>query len=315
LDGSGGPTLTPAQGDLLANLVALRTAVAATSTLRSILDEAWFGALEHAILNSSPPNTATVDPSGFLYDFCHPLRSVGWFEEAQSFALEGRQEQLDQDAKFALLFAGMDPLRTVLPLLESRLAAFAALGSKPDRVQTKLAELRAAKANASFKNHLFELSVLGDLALRKILVDIEDSTTGVDGACNISGRDILVEATNTVQRVIPDVVGAFFTDPNLEIDQVVKKLRKKVAEGRQLARARGKPAVLFLARTHLGAGRESAHIALRECFAAPEFAALSGVVMSDSWKLYVTSWHPGASPDVPLVDAESQALAAWYGRK
>jgi putative tryptophan/tyrosine transport system substrate-binding protein len=288
--------------------------VKGTSTLNSILDDAWFAGIEHEIRNSSPPNTATADPSGFLYDFCHSLRGVDWFEEAQSLALKGQQEHLDQDARFALWFAGMDPLRTVLPRLDSRLTAFAAIGCKPAKVQTKLAELRAAKTIASFKNHLFELSVLGDLALKGVLVDIEDTPTGVDGTCNISGRDILVEATNTVQQVIPDFVGAFFTDPNREIDQVIKKLRKKVAEGRQLAKAAGRPTLLFLARTHLGAGREEAHIALRECFAAPEFAALSGVVMSDSWKLYVTSWHPGASPDIPLADTESQTLAKWYGR-
>jgi len=88
---------------------------------------------------------------------------------------------------------------------------------------------------------------------------------------------------------------------------------KKVAEGRQLARANGKPTLLFLARTRLCAGRESAHIALRECFDAPDFAALSGVVLADSWKLFTTSWHPGERPDVPLRDVESQRLAAWYG--
>ena len=307
--------MTPAQDDLLANLVALRTAVAATRTLKSILDDAWFGTVEEAIHSSSPPHTVTADPSGFLYNFCHPLRGVGWFEEAQKLALEDRQGELDEDARFALWFAGMDPLNTILPLLESRLRAFAALEIKPEEVEMKLAELRAARSSASFKNHLFELSVLGDLALKKVLVDIEDATTAVDGACNVGGRDILVEATNTVQQVIPDFIGVFSTNPNVEIDQVVKKLRKKVAEGRQLARARGKPTLLFLAWTHLGAGRESAHIALRECFAAPEFAALSGVVLSDSWKLYVTSWHPGTSPDVPLVDAESQALGSWYGKK
>ncbi len=195
------------------------------------------------------------------------------------------------------------------------MTAFATLQIKPDRVKAKLAELRASRAIASFKNHLFELSVLGDLALRGVLVDIEDSATGVDAACNICGRDILIEATNTVQRVIPDFVGAFFIDANREIDQVVKKLKKKVTEGRQLARAGGKPTLLFLARTHLGAGRESAQIALRECFAVAEFAALSGVVMADSWRLYVTSWHPGTSPDVPFTDAESQAFVGWYGRK
>jgi hypothetical protein len=307
--------LTPEQTDLLTNLAAIRTAIAASNTLQTILDDAWFYEIEQAIRSSSPPQPANIDPSGFLYDFCHPLRGVGWFEEAQKLVFEGRQTDLDQDARFALWFAGLDPLRTVLPLLESRLQAFAALTVKHAKVQAKLADLRAARSSASFKNHLFELSVLGDLALKRVLVDIEDSTTGVDGTCNIAGRDILVEATNTVQQVIPNFVGVLSLNPDRQIDQVVKKLRKKVAEGRQLACARGKPALLFLARTHLGAGRESAQIALRECFAAPEFAALSGVVLSDSWKLYVTSWHPGTSPDVPFSDTESQALASWYANK
>ena len=78
------------------------------------------------------------------------------------------------------------------------------LGFKPMVVQVKLAELRAARNSPSFKNHLFELSVLGDLALKKALIDIEEASTAVDGVINIDGRDVLVEATNTTQRVIPD---------------------------------------------------------------------------------------------------------------
>ena len=68
--------MTSAEHDLLANLTALRAAVAATSILKSILDEAWFAAVEHGIATSSPLSLVTADPSGFLYDFCHPLRTV-----------------------------------------------------------------------------------------------------------------------------------------------------------------------------------------------------------------------------------------------
>lgn len=300
------------QKELLENLAALRRAVQATSVLKTVLDEFWFGAVEQEIRSSSPPHTSTSDPGGFLYDFCHPLRGVGWFEDAQEKACGGRLAEVDEDARLALWFAGVDPLRSIIPLLEARLQAFTALTIKPDNVGPKMAELRAARSEASFKNHLFELSVLGDLAMKQILVDIEEASTGVDGVINIDGRDILVEATNTVQRVIPDFVGVFFGDPNVEIDQVVKKLHKKVAEGRQLARAKGRPTVLFLARTRHGAGRESAHIAFRECFASPDFAALSGVVLADSWKLFVTSWHPGTNPDVPLRPRESHVMKGWY---
>jgi len=266
--------MTPAQTELLNNLGALRVAVAATSVLRTILDDSWFETVETAIQSDSPSHTIPADPTGLLYDFWH--------------------------------------LRTMLPVIEQRLAAVVALPLKADKVKVKLNELHSARHAPSFKNHLFELNVLGDLALRGVLVDIEDSATGVDGAIRIDGRDILVEATNTLQRVIPEVNGVFFGSPDVEIDQVIKKVRKKVAEGRQLARASGEPTILFLARTFMGASRESADAALRECFRLPDFAALSGVVLSDSYRLHVTSWRPGASPDVPLTDRENEQITAWY---
>ncbi len=306
--------LNAVQEELLGNLDALCRSVAATSVLKTVLDEAWFEAVEREIRASSPPRTICSDPSGFLYDFCHPLRGVDWFEEEQQKALDGRLEDVADDARWALWLVGIDPLRTIIPPLEARLQAFAALGMKPDKVSVKMAELRVSRSQASFKNHLFELSVLGDLALKKVLVDIEDASSGVDGVIEIDGREILVEATNTVQRVIPDFVGVIAIDPKVQIDQVVRKLRKKVAEGRQLALANGRPTVLFLARTRHGAGRYSAGIAFRECFSSPDFASLSGVVLADSWKLFVTSWHEGKEPDVPLGFREKQMLNQWYGR-
>lgn len=307
--------MTSAQKDLLKNLAALRQAVAATTTLASILDKGWFDAFEAEIRRSSSPSVFTADPSGFLYDFCHPLRGVDWFESDQKSLLRGRVDKIDEDARFVLSLCGVDPLLTIIPLLESRLQAFAALPIKVSVVSTKLKEARVARTNASFKNHLFEISVLGDLALRKVLVDIEDSTTRTDGVIDIDGRGILVEATNTTQRVRPDITGAYSLDPNVEIDQVVKKLRKKVAEGRQLALADGRPTLLFLGRRRLGAGRVCAQIALSECFRAADFAALSGVVLADSWKLFATSWHPGVTPDVPFSKLECRRLEEWYSQK
>ena len=307
--------MTPTQTELLTNLSALRAAVAATATLRTILDGPWFASVEQAIRRGSPSITGPADPTGLLYDFCHPLRGVEWFERDQELALVGRSAEIDDDGKFAVWLTGLDPIRNVLPKLDDRLTAFVALPFKQSTIQTKLGELRAARIGPSFKNHLFELSVLGDLALRGVLVDIEDPSTGVDGVIRIGGRDILVEATNTIQQVIPDFVGVISGDPNVEIDQVVKKLRKKVAEGRQIAKGIGQPSVLFLARTYLGASRESAQIALRECFAAPDFSALSGVILADSYMLYVTSWNSGPAPDVPLTANEIEQLSAWYGKR
>lgn len=280
--------------------------------MRSILDDGWFETVEQAIRTDSPSHTILADPSGFLYDFCHPLRGVDSFERDQELALAGRLAEVSEDGHLAIAFAGLDPLKIMLPVIENRLAAFAALPFKQSTVQVKLRELRSARTAPAFKNHLFELNVLGDLALRGVLVDVEDGATSVDGTIRIDGRDILVEATNTVQRVVPDFTGAFFGRPDVEINQVINKVRRKVAEGLQLARANGKPTLLFLARTHMGAGRDEADAALAECFRLPDFSALSGVVLADTYRLHVTSWRPGLAPDVPLTETEATRLAEWY---
>ncbi len=299
--------------DLLENLVALSNAVAKTKVLRSILDDAWFANVEREIRESSAGYPTESDASGVLYDFCHPLRGAEWFEADQALLLADRANEIDEDGKAALYLAGVDPLISVLPEIERRLAAFEAQAAKHPIVKSKLAQLKGTRSNGAFKNHMFEALVVGDLAARGVLADIEDGRTAVDGVINIEGRDVLVEATNTIQEVIPQFVGIFSTDPRKEINQVIEKVRKKVADGRQLALADGKPTVLFIARTRLGAGREAAGIALNECFRAPDFAGLSGVVLADSWKLYATSWHPGSKPDVPFTRTEMEALSEWYG--
>lgn len=120
----------------------------------------------------------------------------------------------------------------------------------------------------------------------------------------LAGRPIFIEATNTTQEVIPRFTGStrvMAVDTDCQIKQIVKKLRKKIAEGRQLALAKGSPTLLFLALTPYGADRRLAEIMVNECFRTDEFAALSGVVLSDSWKFQITSWHPGVKPDTPLT--------------
>ncbi|MGH9428859.1 MAG: hypothetical protein ACRD2L_21445 [Terriglobia bacterium] len=307
--------MTPDQEDLIEQMKAIGEAVAKTTILSSVLEPVWFKAIEKEILASPTPSALAADRSGFIRSLCHPLRGTDWFEADQHLLLEGRRDEIDADGRFALAMCGVDPVRTFIPLLERRLNAFATLPFKQQTVKVKIEQLRTARSDAAFKNHLFEVNVLGDLALKGALRDIEESTTAVDGVIDLAGREILIEATNTVQEVIPRFLGVFSTDPNVEIDQVVKKLHKKVAEGRQLALSKGRPTLLLLALTPLGAGRDSARIAMSECFRAAEFAALSGVVLADSWRFQVTSWHPGEAPDTPLSDAEKEKLREWYAQR
>lgn len=196
-------------------------------------------------------------------------------------------------------------------LLESRLSALNAVPFKRAVVETKLNELRATVTTRSFRNHLFEAGVLGDFAVKNILKDIEDDTTGVDAVVDLAGRDVLVEATNTAQEFNNDFDVAFVSIDR-EVEQVVRKVGKKVLSGRQIAKACGKPALLFLALTRRGADPLSARGAIERCLDDPACAVLSGVVVAPSWAFLSTSWYGGRSPQNPLNAVELERITTWY---
>lgn len=310
--------MTPERQAKFDEFKTIREVVGKTTLLSSILDEAWFEALEKEMANSSTTGVSAVDPSGFFNNLCHPLRGATWFEAVQALFLAGRVDEIDTDGRLALAMCGIDPVRTFIPLLDRRLRAVAELTFKQNVVETKIKQLRATRSQEDFKNHLFEISVLGDLALKGVLRDIEESETNVDGVIDLVGRPIFIEATNTTQEVIPRFTGStrvMAVDTDCQIKQIVKKLRKKIAEGRQLALAKGSPTLLLLALTPYGADRRLAEIMVNECFRTDKFARLSGVVLADSWKFQITSWHPGVTPDIPLTKVENGKLRGWYAKR
>lgn len=290
----------------------VRDAMLQTTVLSSILDGAWFDNLLAEIAGGCPPDQLQGDRSGFVFDFTHMLRGQAWFEEAQRRVLDGHPDQASLDA---ISFTGLDHLKTVLPKLDRRLTAFSQLGFKQQVVRVKLDLLKSTRSAADFKNHLFEVAVLGDLALRGVLVDIEDQLTSSDGVIAVAGQRIVIEATHTMRDVIPRNLGpgGFSVNPDDQIDQVAKKVRKKAADGRQLALVTSHPTILFLARRHFGAGRLAADIALNECFASPDFARLSAVVVADSWRFHHTSLRPAPNPGIRLSSAAIDTLREWYG--
>ena len=279
--------MTPDQQDKFDEFQAIREAVGKTTLLFSIFDETWFKEALPKIMSSSLPGMVAAAPSLFFHNLPHPLLDAARFEAA-------------------------------ITLLDRRLKAFAELPFKQKEVKNKLKQLRSTRSDRPFKNHLFEINVLGDLRLKEVLCDIEESTTKVDGVIDLAGRQIFIEATNTTQEVIPPFNGStrvMAVNTDCQIDQVVKKFHKKVAEGKQLDLAKGSPTLLFLARTYYGADRHAAEIAINECFHANEFAALSGVVLADSWKFKITSWHPGITPVTPLTEVEGRRLRDWYAKR
>lgn len=300
---------------VLRELSAVRVAVERTSTLRSILDSSWFGKLEAEITLGPVDAVLQSDKAGIFNTFRHPLRGVKWFEEGQQQFLSGRLSDLSSGQALAIASFGVDPLIAFLPKLDARLASLSNISFKQDVVRAKFNLLRATREDLSFRNHLFEVSVLADLALKSVLTDIEDPSTVVDAVIEIEGRPILIEATNTTQEFLPGFTGAFFVNVDREVNQVVDKLHKKVAEGRQIARAGSRPAVLFLALNRRGADSQSAEDAIRQCFSDSDFASLSGIVVADSWRFLNTRWYTGVRPDAPLTPAESEQLESWYGTK
>ncbi len=275
--------MTPAQQKKFDEFKAIREAVGKTKFLSSIFDEIWFKEALPKIMNSSPPGMVAADSNLFFHSLPHPLLDASRFEAA-------------------------------IALLDRRLEAFAELPFKRKDVTDKLKLLRIARSNKDLKNHFFEINVLGDLALKGVLCDIEESTTKVDGVINLAGRKIFIEATNTIQKVIPRFTGktrVMAVNTDRQFEQVNKKLRKK--DG-QLARVKESPTVLFLARTPYGADRHEAEIEVNECFRSNEFPALSGVVLADSWKFQNTSWHPSVKPSTPLNEVEERKLRSWYAK-
>lgn len=279
--------MTPAQQNKFNEFKAIREAVGKTTLLSSIFDEPWFKEARPKIEDSPLPGMRAATP--FFHGLPHPL--------------------LDTDR-----------FNTVLALLDRRLKAFAELPFRQEEVNAKIKLLRKRRSEEDFPNHFFEINVLGDFALKDALRDIEvlpddeKSPSSVDGVIYLHEREIFIEVT---RQVVPRFTGdrVMTIDTEGQIKQVVRKLREKIAKGRQLALAKGSPTLLFLARTYYGADRLLAEIAIKECFRSNEFAGLSGVVLADSWKFQITSWCPGVTPDIPLIEVEKEKLRDWYAKR
>jgi len=291
-------------------------ALSKTSFLNKIFDQEWYQTISKEIERSDLNHPLQIDSALMFSEFDHPFRGVKWFEEAQDLVMQGNVEQLDPDAKFLLASWGLDPLKTFLPILDERLFSFEKLPFKRDEVSRKLTELHANRFKLDFRNHVFELSVLGFFANEGVLTDIEVSVGAgqgtVDGEISIDGRPILVEVTFTSQELLPPGPGSGFIDVNQFVSQVVDKIRKKVAQGRQLALARHNPSILVLGRNRLGADKVTSRWGVNECFDDPDFGKLSAVVVSDTWKLLRTEVHVAPQPDVPLSGREIETLNRWF---
>lgn len=306
---------SPYHTDLQRQLDAICDALEKTNTISKILDKEWCETIRGEIVNFKTDGVFSNDSALMFFHLKHPFRGVPWFENAQSLVLSGRVEKLNSNERLALAFIGLDPLKVFLPICDERLTALAKLPFQTKRIAGKFHQLKARRFAPDFRNHLFELLVLGFFAKEGVLIDIEPADTMVDGVINIDNRQIILEVTFTSQELLSDQPGVHCGDMDALIGQVVYKARKKAANGCQLALAKGVPAILILGLNRLGADDVISRIGIGMCFDDPDFSKLSGVVVSDTWKLMTTRFYRGKRPEISLSEAESKALTTWFGEQ
>lgn len=299
-------------------LSSVHEALSQTEILSRIFDKEWYQEILNHIEKADLSATFRCDAAFMFFTLDHHLRGVPWFEKAQRLLEGGEFERLDEHDRFALGVFGRDPIRAFLPILEQRLSAFAQLPFKQKAVSQKLNELRANRFNRfHFFSHVFEISTLGFFAGEGVLTDIDVPVNGgpstVDGEIHLDGRPILVEITLATKELLSAEPGVHFGDVESMVDQVVSKVRKKVAEGRQLALARGVPSLLVIGLNPLGSDKITSKWGVDECFANPDFAKLAAIILSSDWKLHRTQLRVAAQPDFPLSSTEVSVLAKWFG--
>jgi len=287
-------------------------ALSETAILSYILDPEWCDRIRLEIEKYREDTVFSSTSALIFLQLKHPFRGVPWFEKAQSTLLSGGINELDKDEKLAIGFMGLDPLKVYLPIWDERLTALSKLSSIRDKVEMKLNQLRSSRFTPEFRNHFFEVLVLGFFALNGVLTDIDTEETMVDGVIDIDNREMLLEVTFTSQELLLDTPGVHAGDVNALLDQVIHKITKKVADGRQLALAQGVPTILVFGLNRLGADDVIFKIGMEACFEDLRFSKLSGVILSDSWKFIGTRFYQSNRSQIPLSGKEFNLLKSWF---
>jgi len=290
-------------------------AVSKTTHLAKILDSEWYERIKHEISVASLIPRFTCDTALMFFELRHWLRGDPTFETGQELFFQGKIEEASDEQKMALWLYGPDPLRTLLPLMEERLAAFSALPFKKKEVEGKFKQLRDHRFSMTFYNYAFEVLVLGFFATQGLLIDIEipvgNGESTVDATIKLDNRPIYVEVTYTSQRILqpltqPVEVMAYSLEPM--IDQVVRKTLAKVNNAKQLALVKGAPTILIVGRNFHGADDIATQEAVQRCFQASEFRNLSGFISSASWHFRKIEFFPSPNAAFSLNEKERQKI-------
>lgn len=308
--------------NLLTRLDRVYPALSKMSELSKIFDKEWYDILKEEIKKTYCEDLkgGFRSDKGFMFFMLgSSVHSQSWYQEILNMIEAEKENELTDNQKFVFACFGTDPVRSFLPKFEERLKAFALrrINGKEQEVTRKLKELRDNRFSRKFREFGFEVGVLGFFALKGVLtgIEISDGQGGtIDGQISLDSRSILIEITHTSEEILSIESEAHAEDVNRLVNQTAGKIRKKVADGRQLATASGIPCVLFLARNPLGADEITSKWGVDKCFSHPDFAKLSGVVFSDTWSLVETEFHVASNPEICLNQDEIEILNQWFGK-
>jgi hypothetical protein len=251
-----------------------------------------------------------------FFELNHGLRGDPTFETGQELLFQGKIEEASEEQKKVLWWFDPDPLRTLLPLIEERLAAFSALPFKKKDIQGKLKQLRDHRFSRIFYNYAFEVLVLGFFAKEGILTDIEipvgKGESTVDATIDLDNRPIYVEVTYTSQEILnrpTQPVKAMSYSLKPMIDQVIRKTVAKVNNAKQLALVKDAPTILIVGRNFFGADDIATQEAVQRFFQADEFSNLSGFISSANWHFFTKmEFFPSTNAAFPLNEKEERKI-------
>ncbi len=258
--------------DLLVQLDTISSKVSRLKYLSQILNTAWHDTIREEIINS---DLEPVFKSNKAYIF------------------------------FELTLGGADRI-------EKRLDAYFESAFNPQILRDKLSLLINNRFSTSFFNYLFEIQALGAFAIHSMLDEIEVSIgtqgSSIDGLIKIDNRPIYTEVTLTSQEILSPLPGSHVASTDDLYGQVLKKIRKKVTDSRQIALVNNSPSLLIIGRNSRGADKIMSKIVIKDCFDNPEFAKLSGIIVSDSWKFLSTQFYEGTNPEIEFSSKEIEHI-------
>jgi hypothetical protein len=183
-----------------------------------------------------------------------------------------------------------------------------------DELQKKFNQLKANRFSINFRNHLFEMQVLGCFAkadvIKNIEVSIANHPSTIDAEIVLHERSVFVEITYTSQEILNPSSPAFqYVDWNGMFQAVKDKMLKKVGSGKQLGLVHGSPCILIIGRNQNGPDSVHTEEAAKDAFGNSDFSKLSLLIDANSWCFLRSRMHKNSNASVPLLETEISRLA------